>query len=134
MQFIEAMPHGLDTLIGERGVKLSGGQRQRLAIARAVLKDAPILILDEATSSLDSESERHVQEAVERLRAGRTTLVIAHRLLTIEAADRIIVMNQGRMADIGTHAELIVRNGLYAGLYRFQFSRREHPMQAASNQ
>lgn len=134
LEFIEAMPQGLDTVIGERGVKLSGGQRQRLAIARAVLKDAPILILDEATSSLDSESERYIQEAVEKLRAGRTTLVIAHRLSTIEGADRILVMEHGRIADIGTHAELIKRNGLYAGLYRFQFSRREHPMRAASNQ
>ena len=134
LEFIEVMPEGLDTLIGERGVKLSGGQRQRLAIARAVLKDAPILILDEATSSLDSESERHIQEAVETLRAGRTTLVIAHRLSTIEGADRIVVMERGRIADIGTHAELIERSGLYAGLYRFQFSRREPPILAASNQ
>ena len=134
LEFIEAMPHGLATLIGEHGVKLSGGQRQRLAIARAVLKDAPILILDEATSSLDSESERHIQEAVERLRAGRTTLVIAHRLSTIEGADRIVVMDRGRIADTGTHADLIERNGLYAGLYRFQFSRREVPVRAAGNQ
>ena len=134
LEFIEAMPHGLDTLIGERGVKLSGGQRQRLAIARAVLKDAPILILDEATSSLDSESERHIQEAVETLRAGRTTLVIAHRLSTIEGADRIVVMERGRVVDIGSHDELMARNGLYSGLYRFQFSRRDVPMRAASNQ
>ena len=134
LEFIDAMPHGLDTLIGERGVKLSGGQRQRLAIARAVLKDAPILILDEATSSLDSESERHIQEAVETLRAGRTTLVIAHRLSTIENADRIVVMDRGRIADAGTHAELIERNRLYAGLYRFQFSHREHSVRAASTQ
>ena len=134
LDFIEAMPHGLDTLIGERGVKLSGGQRQRLAIARAVLKDAPILILDEATSSLDSESERHIQEAVETLRASRTTLVIAHRLSTIEGADRIVVMERGRVVDIGSHDELMVRNGLYSGLYRFQFSRRDVPMRAASNQ
>jgi len=125
LEFIEAMPRGLNTVIGERGVKLSGGQRQRLAIARAVLKDAPVLILDEATSSLDSESERHIQVAVEALRAGRTTLVIAHRLSTIEGADRIIVMDRGRIADTGTHAELLERNGLYAGLYRFQFLRRE---------
>ena len=124
LEFIEAMPRGLDTLIGERGVKLSGGQRQRLAIARAVLKDAPVLILDEATSSLDSESERYIQDAVEKLRAGRTTLVIAHRLSTIEGADRIVVMEHGRIADVGAHAELIKRNGLYAGLYRFQFFRR----------
>ena len=134
MEFIEAMPEGLDTLIGERGVKLSGGQRQRLAIARAVLKDAPILILDEATSSLDSESERYIQDAVETLRDGRTTLVIAHRLSTIEGADRIVVMDRGRIADIGTHAELIGRNGLYAGLYRFQFTRRGQLIRAASNQ
>ena len=133
LEFIEAMPQGLDTLIGERGVKLSGGQRQRLAIARAVLKDAPILILDEATSSLDSESERYIQEAVEKLRAGRTTVVIAHRLSTIEGADRIVVMEHGRIGDTGTHAELIERNGLYAGLYRFQFSRREQPMRVASS-
>ena len=122
MEFIDAMPHGLDTLIGERGVKLSGGQRQRLAIARAVLKDAPVLILDEATSSLDSESERHIQEAVETVRSGRTTLIIAHRLSTIEGADRIIVMDRGRVVDTGTHAELLERNGLYAGLYRSSFS------------
>ena len=132
LEFIEAMPQGLDTLIGERGVKLSGGQRQRLAIARSVLKDAPILILDEATSSLDSESERHIQDAVEMLRAGRTTLVIAHRLSTIEGADRIVVMEHGRIADIGTHAELIKRNGIYAGLYRFQFSRRVQSPSAAA--
>ena len=127
------MPQGLDTLIGERGVKLSGGQRQRLAIARAVLKDAPILILDEATSSLDSESERHIREAVETLRAGRTTLVIAHRLSTIEGADRIVVMDRGRIADTGTHAELLARNRLYAGLYRFQFFRRERPVRVAAS-
>ena len=132
LEFIEAMPQGLDTLIGERGVKLSGGQRQRLAIARSVLKDAPILILDEATSSLDSESERHIQDAVEMLRAGRTTLVIAHRLSTIEGADRIVVMEHGRIGDTGTHAELIKRNGLYAGLYRFQFFRREQSPRAAA--
>ena len=129
MDFVEAMPHGLDTLIGERGVKLSGGQRQRLAIARAVLKDAPVLILDEATSSLDSESERRIQDAVEKLRTGRTTLVIAHRLSTIENADRILVMDRGRIVDAGTHAELIARNGLYAGLYRFHFLRGSAPGQ-----
>ena len=132
LEFIEAMPRGLDTVIGERGVRLSGGQRQRLAIARAILKDAPILIFDEATSSLDSGSERHVREAVETLRAGRTTLVIAHRLSTVEGADRIVVLDRGRVADIGTHLELLARNGLYAGLYRFQFSRRGPPGQPAA--
>ena len=132
LEFIEAMPHGLDTIIGERGVKLSGGQRQRLAIARAVLKDAPVLILDEATSSLDSESERYIQDAVENLRAGRATLVIAHRLSTIEGADRIIVMDRGRVTDTGTHAELLGRSGLYAGLYRLQFVRRERIAQPAN--
>ena len=133
LDFIKLMPMGLDTLIGERGVKLSGGQRQRLAIARAVLKDAPVLILDEATSSLDSESERHIREAVETLRAGRTTLVIAHRLSTIEGADRIIVVDRGRVVDTGTHTELLARNGLYAGLYRFQFFRRERIVQTTGN-
>ena len=131
LEFIEAMPRGLDTVIGERGVKLSGGQRQRLAIARAILKDAPILILDEATSSLDGGSERHIRDAVETLRAGRTTLVIAHRLSTVEGADRIVVLDRGRVADVGTHAELLARNGLYAGLYRFQFSRRGPSAQPA---
>ena len=129
MEFIDEMPDGLETVIGERGVKLSGGQRQRLAIARAVLKDAPILILDEATSSLDSESERQIQEAVERLRVGRTTLVIAHRLSTIENADRIVVMDRGRVVDTGSHAELLSRNGMYSGLYRFQFRPRERSAQ-----
>ena len=132
LEFIEAMPRGLDTLIGERGVKLSGGQRQRLAIARAILKDAPLLILDEATSSLDGESERHVRDAVETLRAGRTTLVIAHRLSTVEGADRIVVLDRGRVADVGTHTGLLARNGLYAGLYRFQFSRRGLPARPAA--
>ena len=101
-----AMPDGLDTLIGEQGVRLSGGERQRLAIARAFLKDPPILILDEATSSLDSESEREVQQALDRLIKGRTTLVIAHRLSTVRNADRIIALEDGRIMEIGTHAEL----------------------------
>jgi subfamily B ATP-binding cassette protein MsbA len=125
MGFIRDMPEGLQTLIGEDGVRLSGGQRQRLAIARAFLKNAPILILDEATSALDSESERHVQEALERLIVGRTTLVIAHRLSTIESADRIVVLDQGRIAEVGRHDELLARNGIYAKLYRIQYSRDE---------
>ena len=119
--FIEAMPEGFDTLIGENGVKLSGGQRQRLAIARALLKDAPILILDEATSALDTESERFVQAALENLMQGRTTLVIAHRLSTIENANRIVVMQQGRIVEIGSHAELIAKSGTYARLHQMQF-------------
>jgi ATP-binding cassette, subfamily B, bacterial MsbA len=122
LEFIEAMPQGFDTVIGENGARLSGGQRQRIAIARAILKDAPILILDEATSALDSESERAVQEALETLMRGRTTLVIAHRLSTVEHADRIVVLAQGRIAEIGNHAELLAANGVYASLYRLQFA------------
>jgi len=121
MQFIQALPEGLDTPIGENGVKLSGGQRQRLAIARALLRNAPVLILDEATSALDTESERHVQAALETLLAGRTTLVIAHRLSTIERASRIVVMHAGCIVEIGTHRELLARAGAYARLYQMQF-------------
>jgi subfamily B ATP-binding cassette protein MsbA len=122
MQFIREMPHGLATLIGENGVRLSGGQRQRLAIARAFLKNAPLLILDEATSALDSESERHVQEALATLMSNRTTLVIAHRLSTIERADRIVVLDAGRVAETGKHAELLAARGIYARLHHLQYS------------
>ncbi|CAB3789037.1 lipid A export permease/ATP-binding protein MsbA [Paraburkholderia caffeinilytica] len=118
---VEAMPNGIDTLVGDNGMMLSGGQRQRLAIARAIYKDAPILILDEATSALDSESERHVQAALETLMKGRTTLVIAHRLSTIERADRILVMEAGRIVERGSHRELLTQGGLYAHLHRIQF-------------
>jgi subfamily B ATP-binding cassette protein MsbA len=123
--FIMAMPQGYDTPIGENGIRLSGGQRQRLAIARAILKDAPVLILDEATSALDSESERQVQEALEALMKGRTTLVIAHRLSTIESADRIVVLSHGQIVESGSHAELLARDGAYAQLYRLQFAEGE---------
>ena len=120
--FIQAMPDGLDTLVGENGMRLSGGQRQRIAIARAILKNAPILILDEATSALDSESERHVQAALDTLIANRTTLVIAHRLSTIERASRIVVLENGGIVEIGSHAELIAKQGRYAQLHALQFS------------
>jgi subfamily B ATP-binding cassette protein MsbA len=121
-EFIEALPEGLATLIGENGMRLSGGQRQRIAIARAILKDAPILILDEATSALDNESERHVQAALETLMQNRTTLVIAHRLSTIERADRIAVLEAGRIVEIGNHTELLARRGRYAQLHSLQFA------------
>jgi len=133
--FVMDMPDGLDTLIGEQGVRLSGGERQRLAIARALLKDPPILILDEATSSLDSEAEREVQQALDQLIVGRTTLVIAHRLSTVRGADRIIALEGGRIMGIGTHAELLAAGGLYHRLYEMQFARKEElPDQLADSQ
>jgi subfamily B ATP-binding cassette protein MsbA len=122
MSFIREMPEGLNTLIGESGLRLSGGQRQRLAIARAILKNAPLLILDEATSALDSESERQVQAALDTLMRGRTTIVIAHRLSTIERADRIVVLERGRIVEAGRHAELLAKEGVYAKLYRMQYA------------
>ena len=125
MEFISKLDLGLDTEIGENGVKLSGGQRQRLALARALLKDAPILILDEATSALDTESERYIQAALQKVMRNRTTLVIAHRLSTIENADVILVMDHGSIIEQGSHRELIEKNGAYARLHQMQF--KEHP-------
>jgi len=124
--FIQGLEHGLDTEVGQDGAQLSGGQRQRIAIARALLKDAPILILDEATSALDTESEHHIQQALERLMEGRTTLVIAHRLSTIEKADRILVLDQGQLIEQGTHTELLEKNGLYTQLYKMDFADNGH--------
>ncbi len=121
-EFISELPDGYDTVVGERGTELSGGQRQRLAIARALLRNPPILILDEATSALDSEAERLVQEALERLLAGRTVFVIAHRLSTVQRADLTLVLDRGRIVERGTHAELLAQGGLYRSLYELQFA------------
>jgi subfamily B ATP-binding cassette protein MsbA len=121
MEFIERLPAGLDTLVGERGVKLSGGQRQRIALARVFLKDPAVVVLDEATSSLDNESERLIEDALGKLLVGRTTLIIAHRLSTVQRADRLVVLDHGRIVEEGTHAALLERGGLYARLYQRQF-------------
>jgi ATP-binding cassette subfamily B protein len=121
-EFAERLPKGYDTEVGERGVTLSGGQRQRIAIARAILRNTPILLLDEATSALDAESEAFIQEAIDRLTANRTTLVIAHRLATVRNADRILVLEQGKLVAEGTHADLIKSSPLYARLAKLQFS------------
>lgn len=132
-QAVRELPQGLKTEVGDRGVRLSGGQRQRLAIARAILKDAPILLLDEATSALDSETERHVQAALETLMQGRTTLVVAHRLSTIERADRILVMDGGQLVEQGPHAQLLAQDGIYTRLYRMQHADQPGTTEAAAD-
>jgi subfamily B ATP-binding cassette protein MsbA len=121
LDFVDALPLGLQTQVGENATRMSGGQRQRLAIARALIKNAPILILDEATSALDNESERQVQASLETLMQGRTTLVIAHRLSTVQNADKIVVMDQGVVVEQGSHQELLAQGGAYASLYQMQF-------------
>jgi ATP-binding cassette subfamily B protein len=130
-EFLDRQPQGFATALGERGVRLSGGQRQRIALARAILRDPALLLLDEATSALDAESERMVQQALDRLMVGRTTLIIAHRLATVLKADRIVVMDHGRIVEEGTHADLVRKGGLYARLAALQF---EQPSPAEAEQ
>jgi ATP-binding cassette subfamily B protein len=125
--FVEALPHGLDTLVGERGQKLSGGQRQRLALARAILKNPPVLVLDEATSAVDNETEAAILRSLETISRNRTTVVIAHRLSTVRHADEIVVLDQGRVVERGRHEALLTHNGVYAGLWRVQTGERERP-------
>jgi ABC-type multidrug transport system fused ATPase/permease subunit len=128
-EFVERLPLGYDTVVGERGIKLSGGQRQRVAIARAILKDPAVLVLDEATSNLDTESEQLIEDALSRLLVGRTTLIIAHRLSTVRRADRLVVLDGGRIVEEGSHAGLLAQGGLYARLYQRQF--RDDPADSA---
>ena len=132
-EFIRRLPDGYETPVGERGTTLSGGQKQRIAVARAVLRDAPILILDEPTSGLDAVAERTVVDALERASARRTTLIIAHRLTTVRLADRIVVIDQGKIAESGTHAELLAQNGKYAYLYKLQMSSRKETVSTTTD-
>ena len=126
MPFLENLPKGLDTQVGEAGGKLSGGQKQRISIARALLKNAPILLLDEATSALDTESEKYIQKSLDELMKGRTTFVVAHRLSTIIGADKIVVMKNGQICEVGRHDELLQKKGLYEHLYNIQFASKQN--------